>query len=156
MRRSIAAAALAAVLSVGVAAPAYAMGDDGVAIEATNADYSNYSPEIQGLMNFVYAQIGKRYVVGATGPNAFDCSGLTAMAYRSIGVPMAAYSFTQARMGRRVSRDQIQPGDLLLMSGNSHVGMAVSATEMISAANPSQGIHKVLIPGGLDGIRRIL
>jgi cell wall-associated NlpC family hydrolase len=96
--------------------------------------YDGTSPAIETVVNYVFAQLGKRYVFGAAGPDAFDCSGLTMAAYRQIGITLPHYSVAQARLGWAVGRDDIQPGDLLFFRGGQapavnlgHVTIAVSA-----------------------------
>ena len=85
------------------------------------------------------AQIGDGYASGASGPDAFDCSGLTAYAFASAGVALPHNSHGQAAMGTPVARDDIRRGDLVFFSsaglGASHVGVATSATTVISATN---------------------
>lgn len=61
-------------------------------------------------------QLGKPYQWGATGPRAFDCSGLTMYAWQAAGVQLPRVSRDQARAGQQVPLDQAQPGDLLFWS----------------------------------------
>ncbi len=109
---------------------------------------------VSAVIQFLYAQVGKPYVWGAAGPGSFDCSGLTQAAYRRAGVTLPHQSGAQAHVGRAVSRSQLRAGDLIVYSG--HVGIAVSATTMIHAANPSKGVVKSTIYGSPIGYRRIV
>ena len=89
---------------------------------------------------FAYAQLGDRYVYGAAGPNSWDCSGLTMGAWGAAGVscrtPRAQYSG-----GRKVSRSELQPGDLVFFySPISHVGLYIGDGQMIHASNPSKPV----------------
>ncbi|MHC0433562.1 C40 family peptidase [Streptomyces sp. O3] len=85
--------------------------------------------------------VGSPYVWGATGPNAFDCSGLTQAAYRSAGVSLPRTTYTQVNAGRRVSRSELAPGDLVFFySGLSHVGLYIGNGQMIHAPNPSSPV----------------
>lgn len=80
------------------------------------------------------AQIGKPYVYGATGPNSFDCSGLTGYAWKQAGVALPRTSQGQAGAGRSVPVSQIQPGDLVIYySGMSHVGIYAGNGQIIHA-----------------------
>ncbi len=91
---------------------------------------------------YAYAKLGSPYVWGATGPNAFDCSGLVQAAYRSAGVSLPRTTYAQINAGRRVSRSQLQPGDLVFFySGVSHVGIYVGGGQMIHAPNPSAPVR---------------
>ena len=86
---------------------------------------------------FAEAQLGKPYVWGATGPNSYDCSGLTQAAWRAAGVEIPRVTWDQVNIGTRVSRDQLQPGDLVFYySDISHVGMYVGDGMIIHAPKP--------------------
>ncbi|WP_053657394.1 C40 family peptidase [Streptomyces sp. MMG1121] len=91
---------------------------------------------------YAYAKLGSPYVWGATGPNAFDCSGLVQAAYRSAGISLPRTTYAQINAGRRVSRAELQPGDLVFFySGVSHVGIYVGGGQMIHAPNPSAPVR---------------
>ncbi|WP_328789114.1 C40 family peptidase [Streptomyces sp. NBC_00273] len=91
---------------------------------------------------FAYGAIGKPYVWGATGPGSFDCSGLTQAAWRSAGVSLPRTTYTQINAGRRVSRDQLAPGDLVFFySGVTHVGLYVGNGQMIHAPRPGSTVR---------------
>ncbi|MEU0968838.1 NlpC/P60 family protein [Streptomyces sp. NPDC005917] len=91
---------------------------------------------------YAYAKLGSPYVWGATGPNAFDCSGLAQAAYRSAGVSIPRTTYAQINAGRRVSRSELQPGDLVFFySGISHVGIYIGNGQMIHAPNPSAPVR---------------
>jgi cell wall-associated NlpC family hydrolase len=162
MKKFLALLALPAVVTVSLAAPA--MADDGPPPATAEQQQSEgLSPEIQTVMDYVFAQLGKRYQFGAAGPNAFDCSGLTMMAYRQIGIDLPHLSFTQAKMGWKVGKDEIRAGDLLFFRGGQapardlgHVTIAVSATHMISAPRRGVPIHKVRIPNNVQSVRRFV
>jgi cell wall-associated NlpC family hydrolase len=95
--------------------------------------------EVDGVVKTATAQIGDGYTMGGSGPDAFDCSGLTAYAFARAGVALPHNSHGQAGAGRAVERDDIRPGDLVFFStagaGASHVGIATSATSVVSATN---------------------
>jgi cell wall-associated NlpC family hydrolase len=79
-------------------------------------------------------QLGKPYRWAASGPNSFDCSGLTMWAYRKVGVSLPHYSRAQINAGSRVSRANLQPGDLVFFgSPIHHVAMYVGGGDMIEA-----------------------
>ncbi|WP_031034908.1 C40 family peptidase [Streptomyces sp. NRRL F-5650] len=91
---------------------------------------------------YAYQKLGSPYVWGATGPNAFDCSGLTQAAYRAAGVSLPRTTYAQIGAGRRVSRSELLPGDLVFFySGISHVGIYVGNGRMIHAPNPSAPVR---------------
>jgi cell wall-associated NlpC family hydrolase len=85
-------------------------------------------------------QLGKPYLWGGTGPDAFDCSGLVMMAYRAAGVNIARTTFEQWAGETRVPASQVQPGDLVFFAGADgtvtnpgHVGMVIGDGKMIEA-----------------------
>ncbi|GAA0700277.1 C40 family peptidase [Streptomyces thermocarboxydus] len=87
-------------------------------------------------------KLGSPYVWGATGPDAFDCSGLVLAAYRSAGVSLPRTTYAQIDAGRRVSPSELLPGDLVFFySGISHVGLYIGNGQMIHAPNPSAPVR---------------
>ncbi|MFE6196741.1 NlpC/P60 family protein [Streptomyces sp. NPDC057838] len=91
---------------------------------------------------YAYQKLGSPYVWGATGPNAFDCSGLVQAAYRAAGVSLPRTTYSQIDAGRRVSRSELLPGDLVFFyAGISHVGIYVGDGRMIHAPNPSAPVR---------------
>jgi cell wall-associated NlpC family hydrolase len=88
------------------------------------------------------AQVGKPYVWGATGPNSFDCSGLTQYAYGKAGIHLTHYTGAQWSETRSVSRSEARPGDLVFFfSDRHHVGLYLGNGIMVHAANPSKPIN---------------
>ena len=80
------------------------------------------------------AQVGDSYVSGGTGPNAFDCSGLTSYAYSTAGVSLPHSSRAQSTLGRQVSRNQLQPGDLVFYyTPISHVALYIGDGMIVHA-----------------------
>ncbi len=78
--------------------------------------------------------LGRPYQWGAAGPYSFDCSGLTMWAYRHVGVYLPHFSGGQINYGHRVSRSNLQPGDLVFFgSPIHHVGMYVGGGDFIEA-----------------------
>ncbi|ALO10512.1 Putative NPL or P60 family secreted protein [Streptomyces venezuelae] len=93
-------------------------------------------------VSFARAQLGKPYVWGATGPSAYDCSGLTQAAWRAAGVSLPRTTYTQINAGQRVSRSQLAPGDLIFFySGISHVGLYIGGGQMIHAPRPGAPVR---------------
>lgn len=89
---------------------------------------------------YAQAQIGKPYLWGGTGPDAYDCSGLMMMAYRAAGVYIPRTSEDQWTYGPRVAPSAVEPGDLVFFAGSDgtptspgHVGIVISKGKMIEA-----------------------
>jgi peptidoglycan DL-endopeptidase CwlO len=100
------------------------------------------------VIGYAGAQLGKPYVWGATGPDAFDCSGLTMMAYRAAGISIPRTSQQQWAYGPRVPPGQEKPGDLVFFAGSDgswsapgHVGIVVGDHQMIDAPFSGQEIR---------------
>jgi cell wall-associated NlpC family hydrolase len=93
-------------------------------------------------VRFAMAQVGKAYVYGAAGPNAYDCSGLTMRAWGAAGVGLPHSSGAQQSSGTRVSESQLRPGDLVFYySPVSHVGMYIGHGLIVNALNPGAGVR---------------
>jgi cell wall-associated NlpC family hydrolase len=93
-------------------------------------------------VRFAMAQVGKAYVYGAAGPNAYDCSGLTMRAWGAAGVGLPHSSSAQQGSGTRISESQLQPGDLVFYYHPvSHVGMYIGHGMIVNALNPSSGVR---------------
>ncbi|MEC4015996.1 C40 family peptidase [Streptomyces sp. H27-D2] len=93
-------------------------------------------------VSFARSALGKPYVWGATGPDAFDCSGLTQAAWRAAGVSLPRTTYTQINAGSSVPKSQLAPGDLVFFySGVSHVGLYVGNGQMIHAPRPGSPVR---------------
>lgn len=93
-------------------------------------------------VSYAYSKLGSPYVWGATGPNAFDCSGLVLASYRSAGVSLPRTTYAQIGAGQRISRSELLPGDLVFFySGITHVGLYIGNGQMIHAPNPSAPVR---------------
>ncbi|SOC51866.1 NlpC/P60 family protein [Blastococcus aggregatus] len=80
------------------------------------------------------AQVGDRYAAGGTGPDAFDCSGLTSYAYAAAGVTLPHSSRAQSQLGQQVSRQELQPGDLVFYyTPISHVALYIGNGMIVHA-----------------------
>lgn len=80
-------------------------------------------------------RIGDPYSWGAAGPGAFDCSGLVMWAFQQAGISLPHSSYAQAAGGQAVSRDQMQPGDVVTYySDASHVGIYIGDGMMVHAS----------------------
>ncbi|MEQ6901155.1 NlpC/P60 family protein [Nocardioides sp. YIM 152588] len=100
------------------------------------------SGRASAALSYAMAQVGKAYVYGAAGPSAFDCSGLTMMAWAQAGVSLPHSSSAQFSSGTRISESQLQPGDLVFYySPISHVGIYIGGGNIVHAANPGTGVR---------------
>ena len=96
---------------------------------------------------YVYSKLGDPYVYGATGPNSFDCSGLVQAAWASAGVSIPRTTYEQVAALPAVSTSNLQPGDVLFFSGDSHEAMYVGNGYIIDAPQTGQDVEKVALSG---------
>jgi peptidoglycan DL-endopeptidase LytE len=113
----------------------------------TSSAQQNTSSRIRNssVVQAAYRNLGARYVWGASRPGAFDCSGFTMYVMRQFGVSLPHSSSAQFRMGRSVSRSNLQAGDLVFFSLGTrgvvgHVGVYIGNGRMIHASTPSTGV----------------
>ena len=107
--------------------------------------------------------IGCSYVYGASGPSSFDCSGFTSYVFKQHGISLNRTAAGQYSNGVAVSRDQLQPGDLVMFgkSGINHVGIYIGGGQIVHAANKSRGVTTDTINSGYYnnnyvGARRVM
>ncbi|AEB42101.1 NLP/P60 protein [Micromonospora maris AB-18-032] len=88
------------------------------------------------------AQVGKPYVWGATGPNSFDCSGLTQYAYKAAGIYLTHFTGAQWNEGKAISRSEARPGDLVFFRSDlSHVGLYLGNNLMVHAPRAGKPVN---------------
>jgi peptidoglycan DL-endopeptidase CwlO len=86
-------------------------------------------------------QLGKPYVSGGSGPNSYDCSGLTQWAYAQAGVSISRTTYTQQNDGTKIGRDQLMPGDLVFFNNLGHVGLYAGNNTVIHAPYPGKVVR---------------
>jgi len=101
--------------------------------------------QAQKAVDYAIAQVGKAYVYAGSGPDAFDCSGLTMAAWAQGGVSLPHQSSEQFNFGTHVSASELQPGDLVFLypPDISHVEIMVGPDLAVSAANEALGVRYV-------------
>ncbi|WP_445528228.1 C40 family peptidase [Streptomyces cyslabdanicus] len=114
-----------------------------VGVGSTSTSVSTATGSAAAVISFVKAQVGKAYVSGATGPSAYDCSGLVQTAFKQVGISLPRVSQDQSTAGTQVSLSNLQPGDILYWGGAGsayHVGVYVGDGMFVGAQNPSTGV----------------
>lgn len=114
-----------------------------VKTQNSSFNISRGSTSSNEVVNYAYNFLGKPYVYGASGPNAFDCSGLTSYVFRQLGVNLPRTSSSQFGVGMKVSRENLQPGDLVFFntySSISHVGIYIGGGEFIHASSTGKPV----------------
>ncbi|WP_020520846.1 C40 family peptidase [Catelliglobosispora koreensis] len=103
----------------------------------SGSSYNGPIPSIPGsagvAVTFAYNAIGTPYVWAASGPNGYDCSGLTLAAWRAAGVSLSHNAAQQWNQTAHIGRSDLAPGDLVFYSGLGHVGLYVGDGKVIHA-----------------------
>ncbi|BCL29980.1 glycoside hydrolase [Streptomyces aurantiacus] len=130
---------------------------------STTADSDVPAPasgSVGTVISFLQAQVGDAYVMGASGPDAWDCSSLVQAAFKQVGVDLPRVSQDQSVAGTPVSMSNIQVGDILYWGGAGsayHVGVYIGGGQYLDAANPSKGVVVQDLSGyPADGAVRVL
>ncbi len=117
-------------------------GDSDDSSDDSDSDDSDPAPSGSGkgarVLAWALTQKGKPYVFGADGPSSYDCSGLTLKAWGKVGVSLPHSSSKQFKMGTPVSKDDLEPGDLVFYyssSRPSHVGIYAGNGQVFHAPN---------------------
>ncbi|MFB7998397.1 NlpC/P60 family protein [Streptomyces sp. NPDC056002] len=92
-------------------------------------------------LNAAASQIGKPYVRGTTGPNSYDCSGLTQWAYAQAGIHISRVTYTQVNEGTRVGMSALKPGDLVFFNNTEHVGLYAGNGQVLHAPHPGASVR---------------
>lgn len=110
-------------------------------------------------MEVALAQIGKPYRYGASGPNAFDCSGLVYYSYRQVGITVPRSSRQQHAWATPISRSELRPGDLVFYHRPvSHVAIYIGDGRVVEAPNSGNNVrirNNGLTRNGVVGFGRV-
>jgi cell wall-associated NlpC family hydrolase len=160
-RRTFRGIAVAAIAGAGIAlSPAAASADTGSAAvgTVTAAPVAAPTTAAQIAVDTALAQQGDMYVYGATGPDTFDCSGLTSYAYKAAGISIPRTSKAQSTFGTPVAKADLKPGDLVFFySPVSHVGMYIGNGQMVHASTAGKPVAVVTLDSmpSYAGARRV-
>ena len=139
---------------------------EGAKVTAISAPAPATTSRLQVVLDFVKAQVGKPYAFGKSGPNSYDCSGLTMAAFAQVKVSLPHQSFSQSKIGTAVDwrSTGVQAGDLVFTYSSknksqiSHVGIAISSTQWIEAPYTGGSIRVANLPTAekIQAVRRVL
>jgi cell wall-associated NlpC family hydrolase len=105
------------------------------------------SSQADQAIAFAYAQIGKPYQWGATGPGSYDCSGLVQAAWAAAGVSIPRTTYDDWASLPHVPLSDLQPGDLILYEGEGHVAIYVGGGYIVDAPTTGSFVEKVAEAG---------
>ena len=111
-------------------------GDPGIGVSGATPDGAVIAPPARfgGVVGIAMRYLGVPYRWGGASPSTgFDCSGFIMYVYAQIGVSLPHFTGAQYQMGTPVSRDQLQPGDLVFFNGLGHAGIYVGGGSFIHA-----------------------
>ena len=132
---------------------ASAVSPDGVVTVAPPSQYG-------GVVGIAMQYLGTPYVWGGSSPGGFDCSGLVMFAYSQVGVSLPHHAADQYNYGVPVSRDQLEPGDLVFFDGLGHVGIYIGGGQFVHAPHTGDVVKISSMTGwyasSYVGARRIL
>ncbi|MEX1654867.1 NlpC/P60 family protein [Streptomyces pseudovenezuelae] len=94
------------------------------------------SPFGASALSAAASQVGKPYARGGTGPNSYDCSGLTQWAYAQAGVKISRVTYTQVNDGAHIGMSALKPGDLVFFNNTEHVGLYAGNGQVLHAPYP--------------------
>ena len=114
-----------------------------------------------GAADAALGQLGTPYVWAGSQPGGFDCSGLVMWAFEQVGVALPHSSYAQYGYGVPVSRDQLQPGDLVFFDGLGHVGIYIGGDQFVHAPHTGDvvkisSLDEAWYASTFVGARRIL
>ncbi|WP_335991673.1 C40 family peptidase [Glycomyces sp. MUSA5-2] len=109
----------------------------------TDYDLPYMTDDEYAVVSFALDQVGKPYVWGTAGPDSYDCSGLILRSYAQIGIDLPHNAAAQYNQTATISRDELQPGDLVFYNDLSHMGMYIGNGLIVHAPN-SRTVVKVV------------
>lgn len=131
---------------------------------STTYSYTPTGVKGQDVVNYALQFNGNPYVHGGTSlTNGADCSGFTQSVYKHFGISLPRNAASQATVGKAVSFNDKQPGDLIFYSTNggksvTHVAIYIGNNKIIHARTPAKGIGVTPVTGGMVvmGVRRVI
>ena len=106
--------------------------------EGESSGASNDGSVGSQIVEYAKSKLGCSYVWGATGPNTFDCSGLTSWCHKQVGISIPRVSGDQRKGGKSITKENALAGDIVCFEG--HVGIYVGDGQMIHAPNKSKPV----------------
>ncbi len=119
------------------------------------------------IISLAKQKLGRKYVWGASGQNAFDCSGLTTYVYKKNGIILPRRAIAQSKVGKRIGRNQLKPGDLVFFDTSkqhrgfvNHVGIYIGNGKFIHASSAKKkvvitSLNKPFYAQRFKGARRL-
>jgi len=124
--------------------------------ESSDGSTPVYDGEASGnartAIDFAYGKIGVPYQWGGTGPDGYDCSGLTQAAWSAAGVSIPRTTYDQYELPNSVAREDLQPGDIIFFFPDlGHNGLYVGDGKMVHAPSSGSTVSEVRLADYWDG-----
>lgn len=151
LRRGLVGSIAGLALTGGAIAPTYAASSDadrapdGMSSASMSKDRLPDISSVGTVLRIAASKAGTPYSYGATGPNAFDCSGFTQWVFARAGKSLPRTSAAQAGAVRRVSAGDARPGDLVFFTGGGrvyHVGIYAGGNAVWHSPRPGEGVQR--------------
>lgn len=152
INRSMAGALVAGVVAVGLATNPVASTAASAATHVHVKDTARADVLRARVAKIAKNQAGERYITGATGPGAFDCSGLVVYSYRhATGIRLPRTSYAQIGAIKHVRKKHRMIGDIAFFRGRGHVAVYIGHGRVAQALNPGAGVRISSTRGGWTG-----
>jgi len=123
---------------------------------AVNNNGNNNATQ-QGIINEAKTWLGTPYVYGGTSRSGVDCSGFVQNVFKAKGINLPRVTTDQVKQGREVSRNQLQPGDLVFFHNNGHVGIYIGNGQYIHSPHTGDKVKISNLAGAdVSACRRVL
>jgi peptidoglycan DL-endopeptidase CwlO len=122
---------------------------NGIGVSAGTPEGSTVAPPNVhgGVVGIAMRYLGVPYRWGGSSPSGFDCSGLVVYVFAQIGISLPHSTYSLWNVGTPVSRDQLQPGDLVFFSGLGHMGIYIGGGQFIHAPHTGDVVKISSISG---------
>ncbi len=159
--RIMAGTAAAAIAGTALALAPMTVAPAAAGTKVTVKDHQQANALRKRIAKVALSQKGDRYVMGATGPGAFDCSGLVVYSYKkATGITLPRTSYMQRDGLSRVSKKNRAPGDIVVVHGGGHVGIYIGNNRIVHASTPATGVKITELSGSygreVTGYRRVV
>ncbi len=140
-KRATAGALVAGIAATGFAFNPVTVTEASAATKIRTTSFQRAEVLRERIADVAKSQKGERYVLGSTGPNAFDCSGLVVYSYKkATGKTLPRTSYSQSGAIEHVSKKNRKVGDIAFFRGNGHVGIYIGQGRIAQALNPGVGV----------------
>lgn len=107
---------------------------------------STRAARVAAAVAYAKAQVGRPYRFATAGPETFDCSGLVMRAWQAAGVQLPRVTWDQINVGQRVTREQLEAGDLVFTNNGGHVMLYAGDGQVVNAGHTGVAVRLQALP----------